>query len=1479
MRMKKTGIIEAAMKNRNIVILITVVLVAMGGVALLKMPRNEFPPFTIRTAVIVGVFPGATSSEVETQLTRTVENYIFGFQEVNKEKTYSQSKEGIMYMFVELNGDVKNADQFWSKLKHGLNELKMTLPSGVLALVANSDFGDTSAFLITLSSDTKSYKKMEDQLKKLEAECRKIPSVSKIKHYGQQKEKIYVNVEPEKLNEYNIKSLSLLASYQLNGMVNYAGELKDGKNILMVHMPPNFQSEKDLAQQIVYSDPRGNVVRLKDIATIDRRYADPDNYIKQNGKRTILLSLEMQPGNNIVSFGKDVDKVLTSFKKTCPNDIKVSKISEMPKYVKESVNDFMKEFLIAIIAVIIVIILLLPFRVASVAGVTIPISVLITLIFTYIAGLELNTVTLASLILVLGMIVDNSIVIIDNYIEKLDHGFSTWNAAIKSAQELFIPVITATLAILAAFFPLSYFMKGTAGEFVGPFPIVIGIALTVSVFVAVLLVPYLNYTFIKKGLKKNNTVNKKRSFLYYLQKWYDQSLETAFRYPKTVVGAGIVIVIAGFIIFPTLTIQLFPELERNQFAIEIFLPTGSSIESTAKVVDSMESVLMKDKRITNVTSFVGTSSPRFHTVYAPNMPAPNFGQILVNTVSNKATREVAYEYNKKYNDRFVNAHVKCKILALQKNRSGIEIRITSDSVKDIRLVESHIKSVLGKVEHITWVRTDWEDKQQNIKVNLDQDKANRMGYSKALVSTSIMAGLNGLPLTTIWEGDYPIDVTLTTENSSSKNIHTLENQYVTSPFTFSAIPLRSFATLTPEWTEGTIVHRNGVRTLTISVDNDMEVMTQSVFSKIKKQVNNLQLPVGTTISYGGDYETAMEEFPPVFVSLGVSVILIFFILLFQFKKVKVALLIMMTMILGIPGAFIGIKLMGFPASLTGLMGITTLCGIVVRNGIILIGYARELREKNRKMTVTEAALAAGKRRMRPIFLTSAAASVGVIPMIIGRSPLWGPLGTVICFGLLVSMVLTLYILPILYAWLLKENGSKGKYFKIPVEALLILTFFALPTFSGKTEAQTLTLEQCKKFALERNTQVKNSNLEIEASKQVKKSAFTNHFPKISATAMVFRFNDPLLDLKIPGGNLPVYDGNPANLGSATQFAYFPGMSFSVLDKVNAGAVTAVQPVFTGGRIFNGNKLARLGVEINKSRYVLAQNEVLLKVEEQYWLIVSLHEKMKTLNLVEQLLDTINNEANDAWHAGLINRNDVMKVAIKKSEMQINRIKLENGIKLATMAFCQNIGVQFDSAMILNDTLAVLKIPGEVFVNPDAALKNREEYKLLQESVKAEELQTRLKLGGYLPEVGVGVGALYYDYMDNGTANTMAFASVKIPISDWWDASHALKERKCKEQIARNNSQNNSELLMLQIQKTWNDLDEAYKQIGVAKEIIGQAEENLKINTDNYKAGIVNISDMLEAQAMLQQAKDQSIDAQTNYKVKLVTYLQVTGRYQ
>ena len=1472
----KFCVIEKAMRNNNIVVIIAVAIIIVGIVALIKMPRNEFPTFTIRQGVIVGVYPGATSAEVEKQLTTVVENYIFGYQEVKKAKTYSYSREGVMYVFVELNDNVKNADQFWSKLKHGLAELKMTLPSGVLALIANTDFGDTSALLITLSSDTRSYKELEAQLKKLETEIRRIPATSKVKHFGLQKEKIFVNVKPELLNEYNIKSLSLLGSYQANGMVSYAGKLDDGNTVMPLHFPPNFESEKDLAEQIVYADPIGNVVRLKNIATIERKYDKPDNFIRQNGKKTILLSLEMQPDNNIVEYGKDVNKALEKFKEHCPEGIEVATISELPKYVSDSVNDFLKEFLIAIIAVILVTMILLPLRVASVAGITVPISVMITLAILYFFRIELHTVSLASLILVLGMIVDNSIVVIDNHVTKIDQGISPWHAAIKSAIELRAPIIVATMAILAAYIPLGFMVPGTAGEFMETIPWVVTIALIVSILVAMLLVPFLNFVFIKRGLKNKKKPGKK-SFLDMLQNWFDRSLDHAFNHKKLVVGTGIILVAMAMVIFSFTDQELFPEMERNQFAVEVSLPTGSSLESTQKIVDSLESILMKDKRVTTVTCFIGTSSPRFHAAYAPHMPASNYGQLLVNTKSDKATREIVNDYSHRYSDNFINAYVKWKILALQPSKSPIEIRISSDSVKDIRLAEEKVNKILSGTRGLAWVRNDWDQPQQSISVNLDRDKANRMGYYKSLVATSVMIGLDGIPLTTIWEDDYPVEVVLKQDQPNSKSLKSIEDQYITSPMSFSANPLRSMATFSPGWSEGTIARRNGVPTLMIQIDNSPEVTASAIFNQLRHQIDGLQIPDGITITYGGDYEAQEEVFVPMGIALMVSILLIFFILLIQFKKAKISLLIMSGMLLTLPGAVFGLWVMGYPFSVTAFIGITSLCGMVVRNGIILIDYARELKE-NQKMTTKEAALAAGKRRMRPIFLTSAAAAVGVIPMILSRSPLWGPLGTVICFGLLFSMVLTLYILPVLYSVAYSDNEKKLSFWTLPgnFKMLLIgILMIVIPVLSNG-QPRPVTLDSCKSLALQNNHKIKQAELQVRASEQQRKEVFTNFFPKISGAAFALRSADYLMKLETPAMNLPVWDGqNPAQLIAPTQFAYIPSLSFGVLDYMNTAAVTIAVPVYAGGRIRRGYKLARLGEDVNNYQKEMTREEVLAKTEELYWSLQSFKEKENTIRSYQHMLDSLYRDVTNYSHAGLAQKNDVLKVQLKQNELKTNLLKLRNGVNLTRRALFQHIGIVYDSSVVFVPE-SVLKSGPVEFSDPEQLVKNRNEYHLLSKAVEAKLVQKKMAIGEYLPQLSLAGAGFTYDMMDKTTNNALGMVSLTIPISDWWAGSHKIKRQELEVKQAEDSRQENTELLVLQIRQAANEVQESLYNVEVSETSVEQATENLRISENNYTAGIIGISDLLEAQAVQQQAKDNLSDAKCQFRSKLARYRLMTS---
>jgi len=434
-------------------------------------------------------------------------------------------------------------------------------------------------------------------------------------------------------------------------------------------------------------------------------------------------------------------------------------------------------------------------------------------------------------------------------------------------------------------------------------------------------------------------------------------------------------------------------------------------------------------------------------------------------------------------------------------------------------------------------------------------------------------------------------------------------------------------------------------------------------------------------------------------------------------------------------------------------------------------------------------------------------------------------------------------------------------------------------FAPEGKVQTgLSLETCKTLAIRNNYSIKAAASEVRQSEEMKRNAFTGYFPKITAGFSVVRMSDYLIKSTIPQMNLPVYDGNPANLINPTQFAYFPGMTLNLIDYVNFGYAMALQPLFTGGRLYNGNELAKTGYEISLEKKSMTETEVLVKTEELYWNILALNEKLVTLDSYRNLLDNLNHDVSVALKAGVVQRTDLLKVQLRQNELEVNRLKLTDGIALSKKALCQHIGVPNDSTLVLTDTIPVIIDPAKLFVNPDEAVKNRNEYKILEKAVKAEELQKKLILGEYLPQVAVGVAGVYTDLMDKTNEMGIAFGTLDIPISDWWGGSYKLKQSKARIENANNKLNETSELLTLQITQAQNELNQNYFSIGNAEKSVEQARENLKVTKDNYDAGVNGMSDFLEAQSVYQDALNSLTEAKCNYQIAKAKYMQAISSY-
>ncbi len=1024
-RLMKRSFIESAMCYHNIILLLMGMLVFMGLAGIVNMPKQEMPVFTIRQGAVVAVCPGSTSQEIEERVTKPLEDFVFGYKEVRKDKTYSQTKDGMAIVYVELNADIEDKDAFWSKFKHGLSAFKMQLPSSVAAVQAVDDIAETSALLITIESGQKTYRELRGYLDDLKSRLRRIDAISNLRTYGLQMEQLTVYLDQQKLAKYGIGSFTILNSLAMQGLTTYSGSVEDGSATAPIHINDAYNSELDVANQIVYSTPSGDVIRLKDVARIVREYPQMDKYIKSNGKKCVLLSVEMRPGNDIVKMGRDVRKQIDSFKNELPSEVRLSIITDQSRVVSESVVNFLRELLISVISVIVVVVLLMPRRVAEVSAMSIPITIFTSVGIFYIFGFELNTVTLAALIVTLGMVVDDSVVIIDNYMEKLGHGMSRWHASIAAPREFFMSVLSATLSISLTFFPFLFTMKGEMADFVKSFPWAMFIILTVSLTVSLILTPYLQYTFIHEGIKENNKACSRRTPLDYLQAGYTWLLTRCFRHPRLTLVAGLGVVVIGVCLFLKVPQRMMPLEERDQFAVEIFMPNGTTAQRTAQVADSLEHILKRDSRVTAVTSFIGQGSPRFNVTYAPQIGGTNFAQFIVNTVDNESAAEVLDEYADRYAQYFPDAYVRFKQMDYNNAAYPVEIRISGDSLNVLRQAADKVVACMRQTEGLQLVRTNFEEPQPGVSITLNEAESNRLGINKALLTACLAVHYGpGVPVTSLWEGDYPVGVVLKTDHKDSAQFTNLGNEYIPVMGGTTSVPLRQFATIKPDFTDGCIVRRNGVRTISVVAEPMRGYNADKLAKQVEASVAKFELPKDVEVHTGGMLEKDTETLPQVSTGVLIAVFIIFFILLFHFKRISLALVNLSSMSLCVFGAAVGLLVTGYDMSITGILGVVSLMGILVRNGIIMLDYAEELR-RDKGLSVREAAFQAGERRMRPIFLTSAAASVGVLPMMLENNTLWSPMAAVVFFGTLISMVLIATVLPVLYA-VVFDKSKQGK---------------------------------------------------------------------------------------------------------------------------------------------------------------------------------------------------------------------------------------------------------------------------------------------------------------------------------------------------------------------------------------------------------------------------------------------------------------------
>lgn len=1019
------------MKNRSIIFLFLFALVALGIYGLTDISKEEFPTVCIRQGLVVGVYPGASVSEVEEQLTKPLEKTLFSFPEISRAGTKSYSKNGMSYIFVQFPGDFDSdrITETWSKIKLKLNQQKMSLPLGVLAVVVLDDFAESSSLLIAMDSDDKGYRELQGYADELTERLGQIPELARADILGEQTEEIAVMLDMQKLARYHVNPAELMLTYQTSSLQTASGKLEGEFIVSPVHISSTINTEEEVLEKTVYSFPNGNVLKLKDIATIERRFKPDASSVTFNDNAALVINVTMRSGNDIVKFGKKVDRILTEFQQDLPQSVNMTRIADLPAVVGKSVLSFLRDLVISMLIVIFVMMMLFPMRSALIASSGVPICTAVAIAVMYLTGIHLNTVSLAALIVVLGMIVDDSIVTMDGYMDKIARGMDRFDAAMASTKELLLPMLMATVAICAMFFPTLMIFSGIMRDFIAVFPLVITIALGSSLAYAVLIVPSLETRYIQSAEQKETAITRMQArFFNAIQKVYDKGEEFCFRHPGFTMFMGVAVVAGGVLFFLLLNIQMMPKADRDSFAMEVYLDSSSTLDETGTVSDSIQKMLRDIPGVKSVTSFRGTNAPRFHMTYAPALPGPNVAQMIVRTGSAEDTKKVLPVVQEKFEFWFPEAKIHFKQLDYQAVQP-IEVYFFGADLLTMKEYADRLQLFMHEnlSDRLSWVHSDCDDFVPVIDVSMDPYESTRLGVSKIGMGASLTGSLNSVNIASVWEDGHRIPVSIYNDIAyADVTYEEVADHMISTSNPAVTVPLRQVASISPEWEPSQLTHLGGRPVLTVTSDLKYGCSQPAAMKEIRKFIEmelEPDMPEGMSVSYGGLTAVNAQMIPEIKLCFIAAVIILFVFLLITFKKISLSVLTMALSSLCLLGTTFGLWLFGLDFSMTAVLGLISLVGIVVRNGIMMFEYAESLRSEQ-GMSVRDAAFQAGQRRMRPIFLTSCTTALGVLPMILSGDLLWMPMGVTICFGTMISLVFIVLIMPVSYWMLYRKEDMK-----------------------------------------------------------------------------------------------------------------------------------------------------------------------------------------------------------------------------------------------------------------------------------------------------------------------------------------------------------------------------------------------------------------------------------------------------------------------
>jgi len=1011
-----------AIRNTRVTLVLLASILGLGLAAIFTLSRREDPDLQGRFVQVIAAYPGATAQQVEELVTDRIERSLLELDDIKSVR--STSRPGIAVLQAECADGTRDIKKFRDELRDRVGDVRSSLPAGVLNVEVNDRFGDTAAIIVGVTQEGATDRQRGEVARLVRDRLRTLPEVAQVDLIGEQQERIWITLSAQRMAQFAVSPIEVAQTIaRLNVLPGAGGSVAPGTTRLSIQPSGNITDPAELAALIVAS-PNEVPIRLRDFATVTRGYADPSAFLfRVDGKPAVGVSLTMRRGFNITALGEDVKRQFDLLRPDLPADVRLTLVNDLPRSVERRMAEFQHNLWTGIFLIVVVLTLFMGIRSALIVGVMLPITILGTFAAMVVFGRDIQQISISALIIALGLVVDNSIVVVDNIERKFSAGVEREQAAIDGVDELRLPLLTSNLTTVASFAPM-LLLSGAVGEFIRDVGVVTSLATLLSLLFNYTVAPLIALRFLKSE-QEDRPNRLRRLFLRLVDRLRDGISGLAawgLRRAWLSVGLAFVCLALALLLLPRIGIQYFPPAVRSQFTIDVSLPEGRDVLATLQTAEKVERIVQAQKGIESIATYVGQGGPRFYYNISPEPPAANYAQILVNTTRADDAHLLIAAIQKQADATIAEARVTVRSLEQGPPVGApIAIRVAGDRIEDLRTAGEQIQAILNAIPGTKSVFQDYDAPPMTLQMKINEDRARLAGLTNADIAEATQMGYSGLTVSMMREGEKEIPIQMRFSPAERAGPQSLEDMYLPTP-EGPSIPLRQVATLSLTPQEGRIVRRNHVRTLTISAFTDGTSLASQILAQAQQRIAASPLPRGVTVSYGGELEEVVKSFNELLLILGVTIAANLGIVVWEFNSFRVALTILITVPLSMIGAILGLWMMHLPFGFMAFLGIVSLSGVLTNHAIMLFEYARtEVREGER---LEQALLHAGRRRLRPILLTVLLSIFGVLPQALNGGTLWPPLAWSLIYGLLMSLLLTLIVIPAFYRVISSRTKSR-----------------------------------------------------------------------------------------------------------------------------------------------------------------------------------------------------------------------------------------------------------------------------------------------------------------------------------------------------------------------------------------------------------------------------------------------------------------------